>query len=190
MYYCEKCHTLNEQNCCQSCSKINLRNPDKNDFCFLIEVDSMFGEMFVGILKDENITYSAMPSGNGMRSVFALKLENYKIYVVYELFDRAKELLNELFINLEDAETKDLKKNLDKLFASQRSEKKIRKILKISNNDSLTAYCADMINNADRIMNQGEISSCNKGGYYLYVYKGKEVIIINSATYEVISAKT
>lgn len=188
-YYCENCHTLNVQDCCLLCGKINLRNPDKNDYCFLIEADSMFGEMFIGILEDENIPYSAMPSGNGIRSIFALKLENYKIYVTYEFIYRAKELLNEILINSEEEEIKDLKKNLDRLFASQNSEKKIKKNLKMSENDSLTAYCADKIINADRIINQGKISSCIKGGYYLYVYKGKEVIIINSATYEIISAK-
>jgi len=188
-YYCEKCHTLNEQDCCQSCGKNNLRNPDKNDYCFLTEVDSMFGEMLNGILEYENIPYSSLPSGNGIRSSLGLKLENYKIFVAYDFFDRAEEILNEILINIEEAESRDLKKNLDKLFASQRSEKKIKKILKMGENDSLTAYCADKIINADRILNQGKISGCLKGGYYLYVYKGKEVIIINSATFEIISAK-
>lgn len=59
----------------------------------------------------------------------------------------------------------------------------------MSINDSLTVYCADKIINADRIINRGIISNCIKGGYYLYVYNGKEVIIINSATYEIISVK-
>lgn len=123
--YCEKCHTLNEQDCCQYCGRINLRNPYENDYCFLIEVNSIFGRMFIGILEYESIPYSAMPSGNGILSIFALKLENYKIYVTYEFFSRAKELLNEILINSEkEEESKELKKNLDKLFASESSEKK------------------------------------------------------------------
>ena len=190
LYYCEKCHAINDQDYCQSCGKKNLRNPDKGDHCFLIEVNSMFGEMFIGILEEENIRYVAMPSGNGVRSNSALKLENLKIFVVYEFLNRAKELLNEILSNFEEAENGNLKNNIDRLFVPQRSEKKIKKFLKMTENDSLIAYCTDKIINADSVVNKGKISSCIKGGDYLFVYKGNELIVINSATYEILSVKT
>ncbi|HEY8389739.1 MAG TPA: hypothetical protein VIL26_02110 [Clostridia bacterium] len=96
LYFCENCHMINEQNYCRICGKENLRSPQNDDFCFLIETRSMWGEMMGGILKEENIPYSAIPSGSGVRSYFGLKLENLKIYVPYEFLDKAKELLNDI----------------------------------------------------------------------------------------------
>lgn len=189
LYYCEKCHVLNEHDCCRSCGKKSLRNPGKGDYCFLIEADSMFGEMFIGILDDESISYTAIPSGNGVRSQFALKLENLKIYVDYEFFDRAKDLLDNILTNIEETQSKELKQNINMLFVPHRTEKKIKKTLKLAEDISIRAYCSDIIMNADRILNKGRISGCIKGGNYLFVYKGKELFIINSATYEIISAK-
>lgn len=54
--------------------------------------------------------------------------------------------------------------------------------VKITEKDSLIDYCTDKIMNADRIVNEGRISGCLKGGNYLFVYKGKELFVINSAT--------
>ena len=149
----------------------------------------MFGEAFGGLLKGKNIPYSAMPSGNWLRTYFALKLENLKIFVPYEFFDKAKELLNEILANYEEEQKSNLKIHIDKLFISPHSEKKMKKILKIYEKDSLIDYCEDKIINADKIVNKGKISSCSNGGNYLFVYKDNELFIINSATYEIISAK-
>jgi hypothetical protein len=189
LYYCENCHILNEHDYCKNCGKKKLRNPENNDYCFLIEVNSMFGEAFGGLLKGKNIPYSAMPSGNWLRTYFALKLENLKIFVPYEFFDKAKELLNEILANYEEEQKSNLKIHIDKLFISPHSEKKMKKILKIYEKDSLIDYCEDKIINADKIVNKGKISSCSNGGNYLFVYKDNELFIINSATYEIISAK-
>lgn len=189
LYYCESCHMLSEQDCCKSCGKKNLRNPNRTDFCFLTEVNSMFGEMFKRILEEEKIPYSDIPSGSGVRSYFGQKLENLKIFITYEFFYIAKELLNEILVDIEQEQSSELKKNIGMLFASLRNEKKLKKILNLSENDSLVAYCTDEIMNADRVVNKGKISSCTKGGYYLFVYRGDEFIVINSVTYEIISAK-
>lgn len=187
LYYCEKCNMLNKQNYCLICGKRNLRNPENNDFCFLVELKSMIGEMFGGILKVENIPFSAIPYGNGARVYSALKLENLKIFVPYEFFNKAKELLDEISNNYQEEQKSDLIKNIDKLFVSSRNEKKIRKILKLIEKDSIIDYCADKILNADKIINEGKITKCIKGGNYLFVYKGNEIFVINSSTYEIIS---
>ena len=189
LYYCENCHVLSEQDCCKFCRKEELRNPKSNDYCFLVEVDSTFGEILKGVLEEENIPYTDIPSGNGVRSRFALKLENLKIFIVYEFFEKAKEILDGIFINFEENKSAELKKNIDKLFVSPRSGKEIKKALKLTENDSITSYCSDKIINADRIINKGRISGCAKGGEYLYVYKENELIMINSMTYEIIAAK-
>ena len=189
LYYCEKCHLINEQDFCQTCGNKKLRKPENNDYCFLIEVNSMFGEMYERILKEEDIPYTAMPSGNGVRSYFALNLENHVIYVPYGFFNKAKELLNDILMNVDEEQNSDLKNNLDKLFTSHRSEKIMKKNLKLTEKDNLIDYCSGKIINADRIINEGRITGCLKGGEYLFVYKGNELFIINSVTYEIISAK-
>lgn len=188
-YYCEKCLLVSEQDSCQSCGKRNLRNPTDKDFCFITEVDSMFGEMLKGILEDMNIPYSDIPSGNGVRSYFALKLENLKIFVPYEFYSKVKELLYQMYSDIAQENSRELKVNIDKLFATSRSEKKMKKILKIAEDDSLIDYCTNLIMNADSVVNEGSISGCINGGDYLFVYKGEELIIVNSATYEIIAAK-
>ena len=189
LYYCEKCCVLNEQSECVRCGKKNLRNPEKGDYCFLTEIDSMFGEMFKGILEEENILYAASPSGYGIRAAFALGPRNLRIFVGYEFFDRAKELFDENFIFSEETENGNLRENLDKLFVPVRGEKKIKKALKLAEDDNLIDYCVDRIKNADKIVNEGKITGCTKGGEYLFVYKNNELIIINSVTYEIISAQ-
>jgi len=180
---------LNEQDYCKACCKKGLRDPDKKDYCLLVEANSTFGEIFKGILEEENIPYSNIPSGNGVRSAFALKLENQKIFIVYEFFEKAKEMLSEMLINFEENQNRDLYKNIERLFASPRTEKKIKKVLRLTESDSLIGYCFDKIMKADEIINRGRISGCTKNGEYLYVYKENELIIINSVTYEIIAAK-
>lgn len=186
MQYCEKCHTLIPQPYCGACGNKLLRAPNSDDYCFLIEADNLFGEMFKGILEDESIPYVDTPAGNGVRSRFALRLDRLKIYVPYAFYDRADEILKDIFSSIENAQKEELEKNIDKLFLSPRNEKKIRKALKMPDSDSLIARCADMVMNADRIVNNGRISS-SPGGDYLFVYKNKDLAVINSATYEIIS---
>lgn len=188
-YYCEKCYTVNGYDYCQTCGKKSLRSAQNEDFCFLVEMCTMYGELFCGVLKEENIPHSTIPWGNGAWSHFGLKLENYRIFVPYKFFDRAKELLNEVFARPEE-ENNYLKENLDKLFIiSPRAQKKMRKNLNLAQNDDLIAYCADKIKNADDIIDKGQITDCLKGGTYLFIYKDNEVFVVNSATYEIISAK-
>ena len=188
-YYCENCNTLNEQDYCKFCGKEFLRKPERNDYCLLIETGFMFAEMFKGVLDEENIPYTDCPSGNGVRSQFALRLENVKIFVPYEFYFIAKELLNEILKNIEESQNRDFFENIDLLFIQLRNEKKIKKTLKMPETYNLVAYCLDKIKNADRIDNKGKISGCTKGGDYIFVYKGAELIIVNSATYEIISVE-
>lgn len=188
-FYCEKCKLICEEEFCDSCGNKKLRPPENNDFCFLIEIDSMFGAMFENILKEERIPCADIPVGNGVRSCFALKLENHRLYVPFEFLSKARQLINELLDTFNETQNRDLIKNVDKLYIVIRSEKKIRKILKLASEESLVDYCKDKIIHADTIAYEGKISSCIKGGCYLFVYKDDEVFIVNSVTYEIISAK-
>ena len=188
-HYCEKCHMLSEQDCCAVCGNKRLRTPERGDYCFFTEQNSRFCGMLGGMFQTEQIPYLSTPSGNGVRSKFALRLENQKIFVPYESFNEAAELLDNFFRNGEEAQINTLKNNIDKLFVASRSEKKMKKKLKLTEGESLSDYCAGRIKNADRIVNEGKITGCLKGGEYLFVYKEDELFTVNSATYELISAK-
>ena len=188
-YYCENCNALSERDDCQFCGRKKLRQPEKKDYCFLVEADFMFGAMFEGMLDDKSIPYVDCPVGNGVRSQFALKLDKLQIFVPYEFFIEAKELLYEIFANMEESLRRDFLENIDRLFVSPRNEKKIKKALGMVGHDSLVAYCLDQIMNADSMVNKGRISGCRKGGDYIVVYKGTELIMVNSATYEIISVE-
>lgn len=180
---------LSEQEYCRYCGNKDLREPDGSDYCFLIEADTMFGEMLKGILEGDNIPYVAMPLGSGVRTRFALRLERMRIYVTYEFLETAKELVNGILSSNEEDQNAEIKNNIDKLFTLPRNGKKVKKILKIAEDESLTEYCANAIIDADKIINEGRISSCLKGGEYLFVYKGDMQIVLNSVTYEIISVK-
>ncbi len=189
MYYCEKCYAVSESDRCQYCGKKSLQEAQPGNYCLLIEADDMFAEMFMGILQSEDILHRSMPSGDGVRSRFALGLGKQKIFVPYELFDSAKELLDELFENAQREIKSQLADNIGKLFASPRTEKRIRKALKLTEKQSVIDYCKDNIINADKIVDGGLIISCRENGSYLYVYKDNLTITVNSATYEILSAK-
>lgn len=92
MLFCENCNVLCGDESCPQCGRRKLRSPSEMDYCLFTEVSSMFGEMFGGILDDEGIEHVDIPSGRGVWTVFAIKLENLKMFVRYKDIDKAKEL--------------------------------------------------------------------------------------------------
>lgn len=73
------------------------------------------------------------------------------------------------------------------LFLSQKLEKKLLKKLQMSNIGELLAYCVEIIKTADRISEEGRITSCAAGGCYVFCFSDRATLSINSKTYEVIS---
>lgn len=188
IFYCENCLLLNQQDYCKSCGKRNLRNPDDRDFCLLTEVAPMFGLMFKRVLESENIPFHEIYIRD-IRGKSTFKLENLKIFVPYQYFDKATQLLAEIIEEKRSRERQNLVENVDKLFVSKKSDKKIKKAFKMFENEDLIAFCKDKILSADRVENRGAITGNQEGGQYIYVYKDNYLIIINSATFEIISAK-
>lgn len=187
MNYCDKCNCISNLTCCPFCGNDAVRKAENNDFCFLTQTDAMSGKMTEDIFKQENIPCALTPSGNGIRTAFGMKLENFKIYVPFEYYDRACEILNGFSDKLCDDLRKVLTENIHKLNISARVEKKTRKKLRSPDETDLVSCLADIILNAENIEDKGRITSCVKGGRYIFVYGENVTVVLNSVTYEIIS---
>ena len=94
MKYCNNCHELCEGEKCQTCRSKKLREVEDGDFCLLVECLQNEGEILKSFLEAEEIPSVLMPSGNGIRTVFGLNLENYKVFVPYAFWDKANDILD------------------------------------------------------------------------------------------------
>ena len=136
-------------------------SPD--DFCILTEIEQMYGEMLRDVLQEEEIDCVLMPCGNGVRSQFGLSLGRYKVYVPYKHYESSVEILNSLF---NAPTTDDLKElllsNIDKWhILSARTEKKIRKKLKISDDADIIESIRDGVAKSQSIEDRGPLSFSN-----------------------------
>ncbi len=140
------------------------------------------------MLVGEHIPCVFLPSGNGVRTQFALPLENFKVYVPFGCYDEASKRLNDVCDATQDELKESVLQNLEKLFiANAKREKKFRKKLKLEKGEDCIAAISARIQGSDKIVDGGMITSCRKGGHYLFVYSGSAIITVNSATFEVIA---
>lgn len=185
MYFCENCRFVSEQEYCPVCGSKNRRQVQAEDFCLLTENNTAYCNMLTEIFDDNNIRYSAVPYGRGVRSQFGLPLENYRLYVQYECLEQAKNIIKQI----EDSETdelrNDLLKNADKLNILAKAEKKYRKKLKLAEDEDFFEYCVHIIKTAVKIEDKGlHISS---KGHYLFCLAEDATLMVNSGTYEILS---
>lgn len=188
MNYCERCKNLTKNEECSVCGNEVLREPTDEDFCFVGEFNSMSGEMIRDMLSDDGIACALIPSGNGVRSVFAMRLENFRVYVPYGWYDHTVDMINEYILgNVNDAES-DLKNNVDKLNYNSRFERKWKKRAKLTQEDDLLEFCKNKVLSAERIVDSGATDTFSEaGGNYLFVYCDTVKLTINSVTYEVLA---
>ena len=94
MYFCENCNKVSEYDFCRDCGRGDLREVKDHDFCFLTECKNSFGEMMKNLLDQEDIPCVLLPYGSGAHRAFGMKLENYRIFVPFSHFDKAKNILD------------------------------------------------------------------------------------------------
>lgn len=94
MKYCEKCNLLLTEQRCSICGNKKIRDVENGDFCFLIECEQTFGQMLKEIFEKDGIKCALVPWGDGVRTVFALQLDKYRVYVPYEHYDKSKETVD------------------------------------------------------------------------------------------------
>ena len=179
MNFCDNCYFVSEATRCPFCGSKKLRQARDDDFCFLTEKSSAYGDMLLEVFKEHGIPCSAMPCGSGIETQFAMPLKNYRLFVPFSFLNEAKSIV----LEIEKAETENLRDNLLKnensLYASEKVEKKIRKKIRLSGESNFIKYCVGIIQAANKIVSEGRITGCLQGGYYLFCYSDDMILSDN-----------
>ena len=185
MQYCEKCNSIVISEYCPVCGNKKIREVTSDDFCFLVECGQMHGDMLKDVLLEEEIECALIPWGNGVRSKFALSLENYKVYVPYKHLDRAREILDYLY-NPSDNLKELLLSNRDKWFiASEQIEKKIRQRLKIDDDVDVFEYIKEGVEKSLDVRNRGIMYSFLSEANWLTVKIGDVTLWFSDESFEI-----
>ena len=187
MKYCEKCNSIVSLEYCPMCGNKKIRDVISDDFCFLVECAQMHGEMLNDALQAEEIQCVLIPCGNGVRSKFGLKLEKYKAYVPYKHYERAREIFNDLFIESESDNIKELLlANKDKWnIASEHAEKNIRQRLKIDNDVNIFEFIRAGVENSQDLKYKGVMYSFASGENWLTVKIGDVILWFSDESFEI-----
>lgn len=189
MNYCEKCKLLTEKECCHICRNKSIREVDSDDFCLLTEREQMYGEMLRDALQGEEIDCVLIPCGNGVRSQFGLSLGRYRIYVPYKSYESSLEILKSLFNTPTSDDLKELLlANIDKWhIVNGRTEKKIRKKLKLSDDADIMECIKDRVEKSPHIEDRGEITFIETfGSHGLAVKIDKVTLWFSDASFEIL----
>ena len=95
MNFCESCNLVCENERCPKCGRKKLRAAREDDFCFVAQVDRIFGDNLKNNLENDKIECVLMPYGTGVCSKFALPLESYLLYVRYKHLEHVRQILKE-----------------------------------------------------------------------------------------------
>ena len=187
MNFCEKCRRVSEQTRCEKCGRRMRRQVREDDFCFLIEESASYCRSLADSLKQRGIPCVALPCGSGVGTRSAMPLPNRQMFVQFRFLESAKELINDIEKSKTEALRADLLENVDRLFLSQKLQKKLTKKLRAAEVCDVLAYCAEIVKTAHRITDEGLITSDMTGGHYLFCVSDHATVLIHSKTYEVFS---
>ena len=185
MNYCEKCNSIVTMEYCPACGNKKIREVTSDDFCFLVECAQMHGEMLNDALQEEAIQCALIPCGNGVRSKFALNLENYRVYVPYRHYERAKIIFNTLF-NESDNIKELLLTNKDRWnIANERAENNIRQRLKIDNDVDIFEYIKEGVEKSQNVKNRGVMYTFLSEANWLTVKIGDVTLWFPDESFEI-----
>lgn len=106
MKYCNKCKKIysNKEEKCTECSKQLKEITEINTPVYLITACGFDRSRIEGVLKDNNIIYTELPEKDetGAASLVGSYTENYRILVPYQAYLKAKEVLSDIGIDVED----------------------------------------------------------------------------------------
>lgn len=98
MNYCEKCYLLCDAPICPNCGGRKLRAPKAGDYCFLAEKPVMWADMLRSALKDGGVPSAYRPIlGAALAFKIGRNLEAHQIFVPYEHYGQAQDILMALF---------------------------------------------------------------------------------------------
>lgn len=186
MLYCEKCKRVcaSESDCI--CGGRAFREADPQDYCYLIETNEMLAKMLEDSFTSNDIKCVLVPSGNGYRSALGLSLGNFIIYVTYEKYNEAVDIVEYFDKSSSDNIREDLIEHKDSWNITPKMQKKFRKKMKLAEDEDLFEHINELLCNAADISDDGLIGSCQYCGHYITVRSEKLKFWFNSATYEIL----
>ena len=187
MKYCVNCRALCETDVCSFCSAKKLKEAEDDDFCLLFECERGEGDVLKSFLDEEGVPCVLMPSGDGLRTVFGLNLENYKVFVPYQYYDKALEIADSIANDSTEPYRERLLEAIGQWhFKNESSEKKFRKKFDLAKDVDLLTYVKEEVEQAFIIADEGLIHSCPERGHFFSVKSEEGSIFFNSVTYEIL----
>ena len=185
MLYCENCKRVcvYESDCICACK--HLREATEQDYCFLLEANEAFAQMLEGYCDSNGIECVLIPSGNGSRSALGLSLGNFIICVPYSQYAAACEILTLFERDQQEDIRKDLLENRASWHAGKRVQRKLRKKLKMTDDQDFFDCIQNVLVDAPSVTDDGLIGSCEFAGHYIAVRGVQTRFWFNSATYEI-----
>ena len=189
MRYCKNCYFAFDpaSERCPVCGSKDFREAEADDFCLLREARQAEADVLADTFERMGIACTLMPYGNGLRPYFALPSEYFRIYVPFAFLEEAKKVLRDR----ENAETESLRSVLSENsgkfhVGTPKAEKKIRKKCRLPQEIDLAAFCAQIAENSEKIIDGGPITTW-EGGKYLFCFSGEWRLAVNSVTFEILS---
>ncbi len=163
MYFCENCHLPTERERCPHCKRKNLRPIAPQDMCELTECPQQWYELEKHRFQALSIPVVTLPVGSGVNSMFALPLENYRLYVPWERFDDAVEVLEQIQRErLERLRSAYLPEDTARLTVPEKIAKRARRKLKMGKDSDVAAYCRQVVSSAQDIFTGADLPSGHK----------------------------
>ena len=96
--YCPNCNILTNEEKCPVCKGAYLRDPDPEDYCFLVEKELIWASSLEDLLKDNGIPcVTRNVLGAGLAAKIGSAMERKRFFVPYSHYSTAKELAEEFF---------------------------------------------------------------------------------------------
>ena len=151
----------------------------------MLEANESFAQMLEGYCDSNGIECVLIPSGNGSRSALGLSLGNFIICVPYPQYEAACEIVEMFERDQQEDIRKDLLENRASWHAGKRTQRKLRKKLKMRDDEDFFDRIATELEQAASVTDDGLIGSCEYAGHYIAVRGELARFWFNSATYEI-----
>ena len=185
MNFCENCHLAVEAERCPRCNGKALRRIVPQDMCELTECSRRWYELEEYRFRERAIPVVTLPVGSGINTVFALPLENYRLYVPWERFGDAAKVLEQV----QKERSERLRgafspENIDRLTVPARVAKRARRKLKLAKDADVAEICRRVVRSVEEIFTGDTLVSGHK---QYCCYADGVYVWLDAVTMEVIS---
>ena len=185
MNFCENCHLAVEAERCPRCNGKALRRIAPQDMCELTECSRRWYEWEEHRFRERAIPVVTLPVGSGVNSMFALPLENYRLYVPWERFDDAVEVLEQIQRErMERLRGTFSPEDIDRLTVPARVAKRARRKLKLAKDADVAEICRRVVRSVEEIFTGDTLVSGHK---QYCCYADGVYVWLDAVTMEVIS---